>query len=170
MVVNVKMARLSTCKGCSTKLQSTEKYTYSGKTYCINCYNKLVQENEQRNLLITSICTNLNLEFLTGSMLKQLKDYRETCNYTYAGMNYTLWYYTNILNKSLQVKYGLAFIKYYYEEAKQYFLQQSEIKKALDDANESNIKTKIITVSKKNNVVNNLLDLNTLCGGKDHEI
>ena len=64
----------------------------------------------------------------------------------------------------------MAFIKYYYEEAKQYFLQQSEIKKALDDANESNIKTKIITVSKKNNVVNNLLDLNTLCGGENHEI
>ena len=164
------MARLSTCKGCSTKLQPDEKYSYSGKTYCANCYNALMYEKEQRDLLYSTICSLLNLEFLTGVMLKQIKDYKETCNYTYAGMNYTVWYYVNILNKSLQVKYGLAFIKYYYEEAKQYYLQQTEIKKALNDNTETNIKTKIITVSKKNNVVNNLLDLNTLCGGNADEI
>lgn len=164
------MARLSTCKRCGAQLVKEEKYTYSNKTYCNVCYDVLVYENEQRNILIDSLCKAMKLKTLTGMMLKQLKEYRETCNYSYSGMNYTLWYYTNILNKSLQVKYGLAFIRYYYEDSKNYFLQQEEIKKSMQQSEEIEIKTKIVKIGKTSNSDNKLLiNLNNLTGGKLHE-
>lgn len=164
------MARLSTCKKCDKKLLSEEKYTYSNKTYCKSCYDIMTYENDQRNILISSLCKTMKLESLTGIMLKQLKEYRETCNYSYSGMNYTLWYYTNILNKSPQVKYGLAFIRYYYEDAKNYFLQQENIKKSMQQSEEIEVKTKVVKIHKNSNSDNKLLlNLNDLTGGKLHE-
>lgn len=160
------MARLSTCKKCGLQLNKDEKYTYSNKSYCKKCYDSLVYDNEQRNLLIKSLCEHMRIDALTGMMLKQLKECKETCNYSYAGMNYTLWYYTNILNKSLQVKYGVAFIRYYYEEAKSYFLQQQEIAKSTQLSDDIEIKTKVVKINGSNNSNNKLLiNLNNLTGG-----
>ena len=46
------MPKLSTCKLCGTKLKKEEKYTFNNKTYCKNCYDKLIEESNQYKKLI----------------------------------------------------------------------------------------------------------------------
>ena len=70
------MGRLSTCKQCGKKLTKEEKYTYSNKTYCIDCYNLKLQEHEDYLNLVSGICKYFNIDKPTGLILKQLKDYK----------------------------------------------------------------------------------------------
>jgi predicted adenine nucleotide alpha hydrolase (AANH) superfamily ATPase len=87
-----------------------------------------------------------NIERPTGLMLKQIKEYKTELDYNYAAMTYTLWYIKEITNKQFEEKYGIALIKYTYEEARRYFEQQQDIKNSIDN---SEIKTKIIKNNRK---------------------
>ena len=51
------MARLSTCKGCGKKLQPEEKYSHASKTYCKECYEKILRDSDEYKQLIEFICT-----------------------------------------------------------------------------------------------------------------
>lgn len=161
------MARLSTCKKCEKKITKDEKYTHSNKTYCKECYDKIKSEQEQRELFIRTVCNYMNIESPTGIMLKQLKEYKLEFNYSYSGMNYTLWYFVNILGKVPQTKYGLAFIKYHYHDARKYYEQQSKIKESLNNI-EFEIKEKRVKIKKKERSLRNdlLFNLNDLLKGE----
>lgn len=127
------MARLSKCKSCGIELQKKDRNVYSGKTYCKKCYDLKVSEKNQYNNLIKTICNYFEINKPTGLILKQIKDYKEQFDYTYSGMQYTLWYCKDILGKSFEIKYGIALVKYQYENSKDYFLKQQQINKSVVD-------------------------------------
>ena len=114
------MARLSTCKGCGKKLQPEEKYSHASKTYCKECYEKILRDSDEYKQLIEFICTNYEIERPTGFMLKQIKDMKTEYGWSYAAMTYTLWYCKEVLGKQLIEKYGVALVKHFYEEASNY--------------------------------------------------
>lgn len=162
------MARLSTCKGCGKQLQPNEKNVHNSKTYCIDCYKKVVRDSEEYKQLIQYICENYMIDAPTGLILKQVKEYKNDYFYTYAGITYTLWYIKEILNKEFIVLYGISLVKFYYDEAKQYYSHQEEVTKSMENNKNVEIKTKIVKINKANTTKkssNSLIDLENLIEG-----
>ena len=96
-------------------------------------------------------------------MFKQIKQLKEECSYTYGAMTYTLWYCKEILSKQLSTKYGLSLINYYYDEAKNYYTQQESNIKKMQELENIELKTRVVTINKKyNQNSSNLLNLNNL--------
>ena len=139
------MARLSTCKGCGKQITKEEKYVHSSKSYCKDCYDKIMAEKESYKKLIDSICNYFQITAPTGLILKQIKEYKNTFKYTNEGMLYTLWYCTEILNKKLDIKYGIAVVKYQYENAENYFISQQNIEKTVNNRKE--VKTNVVKIN-----------------------
>ena len=145
-------SRKSTCKGCNEKYPSDEMKVYSGKKYCQSCYNKKIQEQEEYKSLIETIKSYYDVDIPNGYLLKQIKTYKEEFNYTYAGMNYTLFYCKEIKNLKFDVKYGLGIVKYEYENAKQYFLHQQKIANSVKNMkHEEKIKRVKVNIKKQQN-------------------
>jgi len=119
--------------------------------------------------LVEFICNNYDLDKPTGFILKQIKEFKSDYGYSYAAMTYTLWYCKEILNKSLIEKYGISLVKYYYDEAKNYYLQQEKLKEQIKKL--SNIKPKTKVVKQKsvnsNKKSASLVDLKNLLEGGD---
>lgn len=143
------LARLAKCKGCSKELKSDERFIHSNKTYCLNCYNLKIKESEDYDKLILWICKYFNQDKPNGLILKQIKDYKDKFEYTYAGIHYCLWYLTEIKNIKLQIQYGIALVKFEYEKAKDYFLQQQTIQKSVPSVKPTEIVRNIKMKSKK---------------------
>lgn len=166
------MGRKSTCKGCGIQLEKKDKYTYSNKTYCKDCYDKLQIEKENYNQLLNTIMEYLEVQVVDGLIYKQIKDYKEQYKYNYTGMTYTLWYCKEILNKKFERKYGIALIKYEYNNAKDYFSRQQQIKSSVMEIKEPvtrTVKVNLEKVFKKENH-NHLIDLENLIGGADNGV
>lgn len=168
------MVRLSTCKACDKKLQPSEKFIHSSKTYCENCYAKIKRESDEYKQLIDYICTNYNIKAPTGFILKQIKEMKDESLYTYGGMTYTLWYCKEVIGKELLSKYGVALIKYYYNDACDYFAQQEISKRKMEELKDVELKTKIVKINKQNryetNNNNSLINLNNLLGGDENKL
>ncbi len=163
------MARLSTCKSCGKKLQPEEKYTHASKTYCKKCYEKIERESTEYKQLIEFICNNYKLDKPTGYILKQIKEFKTEYEYSYAAMTYTLWYCKEVLNKSFIEKYGISLIKYYYDEAKNYYSQQEKLKEQINKLSDIKVKTKIVKRTSMNSKKEStfLIDLGNLLKGGD---
>ena len=145
------MPKLSTCKLCGTKLKKEEKYTFNNKTYCKNCYDKLIEESNQYKKLINSICSYFNINKPTGLILKQIKDYRNNFDFEYNWIMYCLWYITYICNKTLDIKFGIAMVKYEYENAKKYYYKQEQIKNSVINKKSKEIVKKVKITKNSNN-------------------
>lgn len=140
------MARLSKCKGCNKELDISERKILSNKTYCIECYDSKIREKENYDNLISWICNYFNNDRPNGLILKQIKEYKDTFQYTYGGIAYCLWYITSIKGVKLDIKYGIALVKFEYENSKNYFLQQQSISESVKNIEPPVKVTKIIKV------------------------
>jgi len=162
-----KLARLSKCKGCEKTISKEEKYVYSNKSYCKECYDKIQIGKQEYDLLLKTICQYFNLDQPTGLIFKQIKEYKEQLGYTYGGITYCLWYIKAIEGKSFsELKYGIALVKYNYEKAKKYFEQQQKIASSVQSNIEqgeeavNEVKVNLGKVyAKKNNFLINIGDL-----------
>lgn len=164
-----KLGRKSTCKDCAIELSKEDKYTYSNKSYCKICYDKIQVTKQEYNLLIKTICQYLDIEKPTGLIFKQIKDYKEQLDYTYSGITYCLWYIKAIEGKSFtELKYGIALVKYNYEKAKAYFIQQQKISGSVQNIKQEEINEVKINLdkvyAKKNSF---LIDIDDLLKGVD---
>lgn len=130
----------STCKGCNTSIPSGEAQIYSGKKYCNRCYELKLKDKKEYDELLKAIMYYFNIDVPSGLILKHIKEYKEQFNYTYAGMQYCLWYCKEIKGLRFDIKYGIAIIKYEYENAKDYFLQQQKV---LDSVSKINHEEKV---------------------------
>ena len=101
--------------------------------------------------LLDYVCYIFQLDAPTGMMMKQIKECKLSGG-TYEGMEYTLWYCVEILGKPPIPKYGVYFIKDYYEEAAQYWKEQNEIANKMKDVSESDFKIKKVQGSNKSNI------------------
>lgn len=150
------MGRLAHCKLCGIAVTSEERVKYKQGFYCAKCYASVSKDSEEYKKLISYVCEMFGIEKPTGLMLTQIKDYKNNYSYTYGGMWYTLWYYTTMLQKDITVSYSLAFIKFHYENAKQYFIEeQKRINKA--QALNQAVKERFLTRKARCNVPHNLL-------------
>lgn len=163
------MARLSICKCCGKKLQLEEKYSHASKTYCKECYKKILRDSDEYKQLIEFICVNYEIERPTGFMLKQIKDMRTEYGWSYASMTYTLWYCKEVLGKQLIEKYGIALVKHFYEEASDYYSQQEKIKEQIKKLENVEVKTKVVKRNQNtsNNANSSLINLANLLEGGD---
>jgi NAD-dependent SIR2 family protein deacetylase len=142
---------ISKCKNCEQEFPTSGMIIYSNKKYCKSCGEKKLQESEQYNTLIKTICIYFNIEVPTGLILKQIKQYKAEFQYEYTGMTYTLWYLKEIKRNSFEEKYGIALIKYEYENAKNYFLQQQSIQNSVNNIKHEEKIREIKVNSKKQN-------------------
>ena len=150
------MPKLSTCKDCSKKITKEEKYMLSGKAYCLSCYTKRKEKKpviNDRTKLIGVICEYLNIKVPTGLILKQLKEYVDQFDYTYPGIEYTLWYCKDVLNREFDSKYGIGIVKYQYENAEKYFLDSVKLEESIDKIDFNEIINNVSVRSLKNREV-----------------
>lgn len=140
------MARLARCKGenCGKELPLNDRYKHSSKWYCKECYEKEINKPNPYKDLIAYICNEFNIDAPSSIILSQIKYMKNKTNYTYGGIQYTIWYFKYILNRQLDEKYGLAFVKYYYDSAKNYFNEQVELENKVME-----MKNKTVTKKKK---------------------
>ena len=149
-------SRLPKCNGenCNKLLQPDERYKYSGKWYCKECYEKEINKPNPYKDLISYICTEFNIEAPKSIILSQIKNLKNKNNYTYGGIQYTIWYFKYILNKQPEEKYGLAFVKYYYNDAKKYFDEQMAIENKITEMKSKSVSKKKKVIKYKSNANN----------------
>lgn len=161
-----KKGRLPKCKSCGEAIdKSLNDFTKNYKGYYHNsCYEEIQIENQFRTELNEYISEIYRVEFPTGWMLKQIKEYKEKRNYKYKGMELTLrfMYEVEKLNRLEASQAGLGMIPYYYEKAKDYYTKLETVSSAAKDF-ELNNEAEIIymqpPVRKKKK---KLLDINSI--------
>ena len=155
------------CSICGQELPKEQKIVKNGKNHCKICLDKLEQNKLLEQNLLRDLINFLQLENIPGLITQQIRKYVTEYNYTYPGISYTVWYYLNVLNKSFDKQYGIAFVKYYYDEAKDYFLEIQSLEKSIPK--EIKIIPKIVKTKTNNKKsVKNLYDLGSI-GGQNNE-
>lgn len=142
------MTRLLKCYGyCNNKypkeelkkLNLNKNSSNPGKNYCKSCYEKKLKEHNDRNELYQFIQKSYNLDFPTGLMLRQIKQFYEERGYTYKNMRFTLDYVFNIKKTYKPViKFGLAMIPYFHDEMINYY---KELKSKRENLEIKQVKT-----------------------------
>jgi len=150
--------RLYKCKGsCGNKYLLKEMYQISNQNYCSECYRNKIKNNEDRKRLYYLVNKIFDISFPTGLMLKQIKDYQEKRNYNLENLYLALKYVIEIKKINLDIKFGLAILPYYYEEAKNYYDNLKNKKNNINCKNIKLVKVKLNTKEDKNNYKNNIL-------------
>lgn len=157
--------KYSICKGCGKKLLPDEKYKFSNKIYCIDCYNFLKKEDNARRDLIEYICDIFDTDAPNTLSLKQIKDMREQYGYTYGGIQYTLWYIAEVLNMDMDKKYGIAMVKYKYEEAREFCMKQLQIENKLEQLSDNPVEIHKVKYTPTENNILGLIDLSEFTKG-----
>lgn len=154
--------KISVCKICGKEIyDKSDKFTYSNKTHCKTCYDEKIKNKEEYDDLVRRIHDYFKLGNINTLILKQIKDYVNDFGYTYGGILYCLWYLTEVKRVNMDIKYGIAMVKYEYENSKRYFLEQNKIQNSVDKIENHDIKiihkeSKINRVDKSLNILFNL--------------
>lgn len=115
------------CYGtCDGKYPKDEMVEYKGKNYCKECYEIKFKEDTDREKLYKYLQEIFNINYPTGLMLKQIKEYREDRNYSYKNIYFTLKYMVEIQKKQLQMQYGIALVPHFYDEMLSYYKRLAE--------------------------------------------
>lgn len=130
------------CPTCNTMNNKEDTIKINNRYYCISCGEERQKEIEKNtdgwDQLFEYICELYNIEKPTGMMFKQIKDFRdEPYNYTNTGMYLSLKYYYETLGNEVKEDTGLGIIPYYYEKAKKQFIDIHNIKKYMNEFEES---------------------------------
>lgn len=143
------MARQVKCPMCS-KLNNKENTTEINKRYyCIEC-SEIKEKEKAKHIddweeLFEYICELYNIKKPTGMMFKQIKEFRDTYGYTNKGIYLTLKYYYEVLDNEVKDDTGLGIVVYYYEKAKQHFIEIRDVKRHVKDF-EINEQIKIVKI------------------------
>jgi len=125
------------CPVCGTMNDKENTKKIDTRYYCVECGEKREKERNRNkdgwDELFEYICDLYNIDVLTGMMFKQIQNFRENYNYTNTGMYLTLKYYYEILENEVKENTGLGIIPYYYDRAKQYYIDILTVKKHLKD-------------------------------------
>lgn len=130
------MVRLLKCYGyCNEKhpkenlikLNLNKNSSNPGQNYCKSCYEKKIKDHNDREDLYKYLQESFNLNFPTGLMLRQIKDFRNNRGYSYKNIRFTLNYVFNIKKTHKPVtKFGIAIVPYFHDEMIEYFKRLKE--------------------------------------------
>lgn len=124
------MAKLPICPCCKetvNKDQPSKKY--QNKTYHMICYKKMIDERYEENKgqddykqeLYEYICDILSIKEVTPQIMSQIDKYYKDYNLAYSEMKDCLYYYTKIMGKTLDNKYGIAIIPHIMNDVRQLY-------------------------------------------------
>jgi len=152
------MANTVKCRFCHKEISKSTAYSpKQGMYYCDqSCYeqaqDKKKPQRQQKNFKsfkgtdrekCTDFIQSLYLEqgytksnipwVLVGSQLKNILESNPT--WKYSGIRYTLWYMHDILEMNMFHEKGtpLNLVEFYYNDARDYYMECEEIKKAIED-------------------------------------
>ena len=112
------------------KFKANPNSSGDGVNYCLDCYDRKAKEIKDRQELYWYIQEEYNLTFPTGMMLRQIKKFVDEHHYTYKNIRFTLDYVFNIRKVyTPQIKFGLGFIPYFYDEMIEYYKELIEKRK-----------------------------------------
>ena len=126
------------CKLCGEQVDKDLLHVkVSAGYYHEECYEKFELQKQHRKELSDYVSYIYKIDYPTGWMMKQIKEYKEERNYTYKGMELTLRYMYEVENlKILKASdSGLGLVPYYYEKAKQHYIEKQQAKKSMKDFN-----------------------------------
>ncbi|MDG0860380.1 hypothetical protein [Staphylococcus equorum] len=125
------MTRLLKCYGyCNSKypkeelkkLNLNKNSTNDGHNYCVSCYEKKIKDFNDRNDLYKFLQDTFDLNFPTGLMLRQIKQFNEERGYSYKNIRLTLNYIFNIKRcYKPMTKFGIAMVPHFHEEMIEYY-------------------------------------------------
>lgn len=145
------MARQVKCPYCEEKFDKDEAHEYKKKYYHVNCFQKWNQDKADYETLKLYIAKLLRIEFPTGMILKQIKDYKDKYNYTYKGMELSLIYFFDTLGNRAQEGQGIGIIPFVYEDAKNHYIKQKKIADSLDDMENEETMELVVYLKPNNN-------------------
>ena len=149
----------SKCTVCGRFIDEQEIIRVNNKKYCSICGEPVLKKaNEYKELMeyIYNLCNKD--QAVMGLVSKQIKDFVEKNEYTYTGILFTLKYVFELREEKLEFRpeMGLAFVPYYYVEARNFHKQvyqldltpEEEIERALEESR------KFITIELKRSDLN----------------
>lgn len=139
------------CPVCEIFNDKENTVYHNNRYYCTVCFENQQKEAQYYKDLCKYICDLYEISAPTGWMLKQIKDFKDQYNYTYAGMKSTLKYFYELKQKSTpDGDAGLGIIPYVYDEARKFAIEKKLIKDSVDGLNVDEIiqKTKQINVKR----------------------
>jgi len=146
-----KASRLYKCYGlCNEKYSKNELLEYGKKKYCKACLDSILKEKNEREELYLTIKTLFNVSYPTGMMLKQIKQYKEECGYTYKGMTLTLNYCSKMPGIDFKSTMGVGIIPHQYEKAKADYIKKAQQKSKMENT-ELKAKEVVIKIKKLDN-------------------
>lgn len=139
------------CPVCGSLNDKEVAVLHNGRHYCEICFENKKKESQDYKNLITYICELYNIDCPTGWMLKQIKDFKETYNYTYKGMKTTLNYFFTIKTQNEpEEAMGIGIIPYVYDETKKYYYDLKTVRDSVrnTDIEELANRNRIIKIKK----------------------
>ena len=140
------MGRLVKCQYCEDKVDKDVAYIYKKRNYHEECFRKWEQEHQDYESLKKYICEIYRLDYVTGLMLKQIKNFKEENQYKYKGMELALRYFYETLGNKAREGDGIGIIPYVYEDAKKDYLMKINIQEKVDEMNVELSPKKTITI------------------------
>lgn len=120
-------SRLVKCYGyCNEKHPQDQMIKFQNANHCSACYEKKAKEVKDREMLYNLLKEVFNLNFPTGLMLRQIKEYKTDRGYTYKNIAFTVDYMIKQKGIQLQTKFGIALVPHYYEEMIDYYKDLQE--------------------------------------------
>lgn len=134
------MPRAIKCTLCKRVIKD-EPVKHSGKNYHQECFDEWRKEVEDRKDLNDYICKLYRIEYPTGMIRKQIKEFQEEYNYKLKGMELALRYFHETLDNKPRPGDGIGIIPFIYEEAKNHYIKQKKIAESIE-----NMETQELTV------------------------
>ena len=120
-------ARLVKCYGyCGNKYPKDRMIKFQNANHCPECYERKVKEVKDREALYNLLKQVFSINFPTGLMLRQIKQYKEERSYSYKNIAFTVDYIVNVKKQKLQLQYGIALVPHYYDEMIEYYKRLQE--------------------------------------------
>lgn len=144
-------ARIVKCKYCGIQFnRNAEPFIeVGGRRYahkeCAEKHQASISQEEKDYLELEKYIKKIfNKNVLTAKIKKQIKDYREQYNYTYSGMQKTLYWWFELKKNSIEkANDGIGIVPFVYQDACDYFYRLYLAKIANDVAPEVIHKPKV---------------------------
>lgn len=174
------MARNPICPYCNKEITKDEaRKEYKKRKYHLACYKKTMQEKyqtsqdqlEPKEDLYKYICEICKVEEVPSMIVAQISKYMsENPSWKYSGIKWTIKYAEEIEKQNLAKTYktyGVGFLPYKYEKAKEYYLNIRQINSELEEqlknkTLEDFITQKVVKVKSPNYSNKDLIDIENL--------
>lgn len=148
------MARLLKCYGyCNEKYDKDNLVKIGAHNFCKKCAEKKQKEQQDRNTLYTTIKTVFKVDFPTGIMLKQIKQFTDERNYSLEGITKTICYFVKVQRQTPTLRGNLSFVPFHYDNAIKYYNDLEEKRKNAKDVSNN---VRVLKIKPKNHSYNEL--------------